>query len=163
MLGYPGAGKTTVASYIAKLTGAYHLSSDALRAELFPQPTFNSNEHAKLYKILDEKTVSALEAGQDVIYDANLNRMQHRQEKYDICKHIGAQPVLVWVQTPKPLAKKRASDTSRQHLWPKLETPDAMFDRIADVIEPPTAKEPYIALNGTDATESYIGKVLGLE
>jgi len=156
MLGYPGAGKTTTAKAIAEITGAEHYSSDLIRTELFPHPTFSQEEHDKLYAELDRRIEAALAAGKDVIYDANLNRLVHRQEKYDICKRTHAQSVLLWVKTPRELAKTRAVHDSRQHLWPKDEAPNDMFERIAKVIEEPDQNEPFIEVDGTKVSPSYI-------
>ena len=160
MFGYPGAGKTTTAEVVQQLTGAEHLSSDRLRAEMFPKSDFSQDEHDRLYETLDQNTKQLLEQGKDVIYDANLNRYGHRKDKYDICRQTGAKAILLWVQTPKPLAKERAGHYSRQHLWPVDETPSQLFDRIADVIEEPTASEPYIAIDGTKVDQDYIRQKL---
>jgi len=160
MLGYPGAGKTTAATFIAKLTGAVHLSSDQIRLELFPKPTFSTQEHQQLYAAIDAKTKQLLSEGKSVIYDANLNRYIHRQEKYEICRQTGATPILVWLQVPKATAKERASHISRLHLWPNHESPERMFDRIAEVIEKPKDDEPCIALDGTKVDEVYVREKL---
>lgn len=162
MLGYPGAGKTTTAKVIRELTGAEHLSSDALRLELFPNPQFSQAEHDELYKILDTRTERLLREGKDVIYDANLNRQRHRQDKYDICQRTNAKSVLVWVQTSKGLAKQRASTNDRLQLVPHGETLEQMFDRIAEIIEEPTADEPFVSIDGTQVTPDYVAKTLGL-
>ena len=114
MMGYPGAGKTTTAQLIAKLTGAVHISSDKMRLALFPKLEFTPEEHQILYKELDHITKELLKAGKDVIYDANLNRLIHRKEKYDVCRKVGAKPELIWVQTDKKVAKKRAMHDSRR-------------------------------------------------
>lgn len=163
MLGYPGAGKTTIARLLSELTGAYHLSSDEIRAQLFQKPTFSATEHQQLYEYLDQLTATALEAGQDVIYDANLNRKLHRQQKYDICRRVGAEATLTWVKTPRQLAKDRASHDSRQHLWPQNESADAMFERIANLIEAPLANEPHLVIDGTKVTASYLRDALDLD
>lgn len=162
MMGYPGAGKTTASEVIHSLTGAVHLSSDTLRTKMFPHPKFNQPEHDALYAELDKQTEELLSQGQDVIYDANLNRLKHRNEKYDICNRTGAQPVLIWVQTSKQLAKQRAVDEGRLHLVPKNETLGDMFDRIANIIEEPTADENYIQIDGTKITPAYISQALNL-
>lgn len=162
MLGYPGAGKTTAAEVINKITGAEHISSDKARTKMFPHPSFNEAEHTQLYRALDKETEQLLAAGNDVIYDANLNRHRHRMDKYDICNRTGAKSVLVWVQTPKELAKSRAVHHSRSHLVPTEETPHDMFERIAAVIEPPHANEPFITVDGTKITPEYIAEQLGL-
>src|SRR5690554_3920729 len=110
MLGYPGAGKTTTAKIVSKLTGATHLASDKIRLELFPQPKFTPEEHRQLYETIDRRTKELLQQGKSVIYDANLNRYIHRREKYDICRQTSAQPVLLWVQASSELARQRATE-----------------------------------------------------
>lgn len=161
-MGYPGAGKTTTAKIIHELTSADHISSDATRLKLFPQPTFSQMEHDQLYRHLDKEVEKLLREGKDVIYDANLNRFRHRQEKYDMCERTGAKPVLIWLQTPKELAKSRAVHQSRAHLVPHDESPAAMFERIAKVIEEPRKAEHYISLDGTKVTPGYVAAQLGL-
>lgn len=160
LIGYPGAGKTTTAKIIHELTGAEYISSDELRGKMFPHPTFSQVEHDELYRRLDRLTESALREGKDVIYDANLNRYRHRKEKYDICARTNAKPVLLWVQTARELAKNRAIHNSRSHLWPKEETPQEMFERIAKVIEKPRADEPYMDVDGTRITTEYMRNLL---
>lgn len=162
MMGYPGAGKTTTANVLHELTGAVHLSSDAMRSVLFVEPDFSEQEHATLYEHLDKTTVDLLKAGQDVIYDANLNRLQHRQEKYAICEQAGAEPVLLWLKTPRDMAKERAGHMSRQHLWPPNTTPEQLFEHVANVIEEPGANERYTEVDGTKVTPEYIKELLGL-
>ena len=162
MFGYPGAGKTTTAKIIHDLTNAVHLSSDELRLQMFPEPQFTPEEHDKLYKALDDQPRQLLSAGKSVIYDANLNRRQHRQEKYDICQQTGAKPVLVWIQTPSDIAKQRATHVERQHLVPKAESPENMFDRIAGIIESPTPEENPVKLDGTLITPDYVNQMLKL-
>lgn len=160
MMGYPGAGKTTTADAIHQLTGAVHLASDKVRLQINPKPSFNHAEHVELYKTLDKMTEQLLGEGKDVIYDANLNRYQHRLEKYDICNRLNAQPILVWVQTEKTLAKQRAVDEERAHLVPQNETASDMFDRIAAVIEPPRTDEQPILVDGTKVSPDYINSLL---
>lgn len=160
MLGYPGAGKTTVAELLHTLTGAVHLSSDKTRLEMFANPSFSSQEHDALYQALDSQTETWLAQGKSVIYDANLNRYQHRADKYAICERTGAKAILLWVQTPKQLAKERAAHMSRLHLVPDNESPEKMFDRIAAVIEEPTPNEPFIQLDGTKITPAYLTQKL---
>lgn len=162
MMGYPGAGKTTIAGMIAEQTGAVLLSSDVVRMELFPEPTFGQAEHDQLYTALDNKTLELLQSDQSVIYDANLNRYQHRQEKYDICARTGATPVLVWVRTAKDVSKERAVHDSRSHLVPQNETAEAMFDRIAHIIEEPAKDEPVVQIVGEDVTPEIIKAKLNI-
>lgn len=162
MLGYPGAGKTTTAKIVERLTGAVRLSSDEIRLELFPHPKFSEDEHRKLYEHLDHETARLLRAGKSVIYDANLNRYQHRHDKYAICQELQANRQLLWIQTSQPISKDRATHHSRSHLWKEAERPEAMFDRLVGVFEEPHQDEPFVALDGTAITPDYVAQKLGL-
>lgn len=156
LIGYPGAGKTTAAKLIAELTGANRLSSDEVRLQLFAKPKFSEAEHQKLYAHLNTRCQDLLQAGTSVIYDANLNRYEHRQEKYDIAHKLGVKTVLIWVKTPRPLAKERATHTERARFIPQHETAPAMFDRIADIIEPPKPHESAVIIDGTHITRQAV-------
>lgn len=161
MFGYPGAGKTSTAKVIQKLTGAEHLSSDEIRLELFPKPTYTQEEHDAVYDELNRRAEALLKEGKSVIYDANLNRYKHRLEKYEMCERTGAKAVLIWVQTPKDLARERAVMRGHHHLVPKDETFESMFDRVTDVIEEPREDEPLYTLSGDPLEESAVSELLG--
>lgn len=163
MLGYPGAGKTTTAKIIAELTGAVHLTSDVIRLELFPLPEFTEEEHQTLYEIIDKRAEDLLLAGKSVIYDANLNRFEHRDQKYSICRKVKARSVLVWVQTPVEVAKKRATELAENNpTRPFGNLDETTFDRLAIAIEPPHKTEQHFVLDGTKITTSYVQKKLGI-
>ncbi len=160
MLGLPGAGKTTTAQLIADLTGAVRLSSDELRFKLIEAPTFTQAEHDIVYRTLDYISELLLSQGISVIYDANLNRFRHRQDKYAICERAGAQAVLVWIKTPRDLAKQRAVHEDRAHFAPKDETLEGMFERITDVFEPPQAGEAPVLIDGTHIDAEIVRQAL---
>ena len=157
LLGYPGAGKTTTAKIISQLTGAEYLSSDVLRKQLFPQSNFNQAEHDELYAILDSQLVESMKQGKDVVYDANLNRLVHRQEKYDLAAKYKYKTVLVWVKTPRQIARqRRIEEFEHHHLVPPHETPAEMFERTASAFEEPLENEPHIEIDGTKVTQDYV-------
>ena len=160
MFGYPGAGKTTAAKVVQEITGAEHLSSDVLRLELFPNPTYDQAEHDAVYAKLDERAEEYLRQGKSVIYDANLNRYKHRLEKYELCDRTGAKAVLLWVQTPKQLARERAVMRGHHHLVPKDETFESMFDRVTSIIEEPQEDEPLYTINGNPLNRNEVSELL---
>src|SRR3989344_1358480 len=162
MLGYPGSGKTTTAKIIHELTGAVHLASDKIRLELFSEPRFTPEEHEVLYRELDRRTEELLARGKDVIYDANLNQYPHRKEKYEISERTGTKTVLIWIKTQRDVSKTRATHTSRSRLWPSGEAADKMFERLADIFEPPLTSEVHVELDGTKITPAYVQKALQL-
>lgn len=162
LMGLPGAGKTTLAKTIQKITKAARLSSDDYRILIYPEPTFSQKEHDNLYGLLDHSVGHLLEADHDVIYDANLNRRVHRDEKYALAEKYGAKVKLWWVKTPQELAKQRRIDEQDHLLIPEGETPEKMFDRIAEVFEPPGEDENFTVVDGTGITKDKIKELLDL-
>ncbi len=160
LMGLPGAGKTTLGKMIQKETKAIRLSSDEYRLLIFPEPTFTQQEHDNLYGLLDHNVEHLLEAGHSVIYDANLNRRHHRDEKYELAKRHGADVKLIWVKTDEDFAKERRKKTQDNRLIPQGETSEKMFDRIAAVFEPPQKDEPYETINGEFITDKGVEKLL---
>jgi predicted kinase len=159
-MGLPGSGKTTLASILASITGATLVSSDESRLLMFEKPSFSPEEHDMLYTNLDHNVEHLLEAGKDVIYDANLNRLEHRQQKYILAHKHGADVRLWWVQVPEAYAKNRRMSEQDERLIPSGETSEKMFDRIASIIEQPLDTELYSIVDGTDIKPETISKLL---
>ncbi|MCA9330583.1 ATP-binding protein [Candidatus Saccharibacteria bacterium] len=163
MMGLPGAGKTTVAEHISQLTGALHISSDDIRRELFPHSTFTQSEHDQLYAELDKRVEQALRTGHSVVYDANLNRRQHRDEKRALAEQLTVVTKLIWVKTPEEIARERRVNDQPQHdLTPTNETPADMFDRIAQLLEPPQTDETYVMIDGQHVSTESVSSALGI-
>jgi predicted kinase len=163
MLGYPGAGKTTAAEAIARLTGAVHLSSDAFHVAVFPEQTFSKEEHTLRYRTLDYVTELLLRSGVSVIYDANMNRYIHRLEKYRICEKYGVKPKLIWVKAPEPTARVRATvEGEDDPKRPYGNLDETTFNRLVRNIQPPRGDEPCIEIDGTKITDDYVAAQLGL-
>ncbi len=162
LMGLPGSGKTTLGKIIQKLTKAVRLSSDDYRLFIFPEPTFSQKEHDSLYGMLDHNIEHLLQAGHDVVYDANLNRRKHRDEKYALAKKYNANVVLWYLSTSKTMSKKRRMEEQDYTLVPEGETPERMFDRIADIIEVPESDEKHFDIDGTDIEVAEIKKLLNL-
>lgn len=160
LMGLPGAGKSTLARQLSELTKATRLSSDETRIMLFDEPCFSQDEHDRLYAILDHNLEHLLAAGMDVIYDANLNRRVHRDEKYATAREYDAEVKLWWVQTPEELAKQRRVDEQDELLLPEGETSEKMFDRIAAIIEKPGNDEPHVVIDGRNIKPDDIKKHL---
>lgn len=160
LMGLPGSGKSTLARVLQDLTGATLFSSDEERLKLFPNPCFSQEEHDNLYGIIDHNVEHLLQAGRTVIYDANLNRKHHRQEKYDLAVKYDAKVILWSVQVPSELAKERRMTKQDKRLIPDGETSARMFDRIAQVIEEPGTNEHCIKVDGTRINSQYVKELL---
>lgn len=161
MMGLPGAGKTTIARLIEEQTGATRLTSDEIRLQLWPEPTFTEAEHQELYDYIDNQTEELLSAGKSVVYDANLNRLVHRQQKYAIAQKTGAAVKLLVVRTPTELAHQRSvveADGQPNRVFGNLD--EAVFDRLKNEIEWPTADEPFVEIRGVEVNADDIHQIL---
>jgi predicted kinase len=148
-IGYPGAGKTTVAKIIAHATGALHIWADVERHKLFQQPTHCEAESVQLYDRLNREAEALLAAGRGVVFDTNFNFYADRQKMRDIAAGCGAMTRLIWVSLPKRLAKRRAVDHPRNRNGYLVSMTGQEFDAIVAKLEPPREDEKFIKIDGT--------------
>ncbi len=162
MLGYPGAGKTTVSKLIHELTGAVHLWADQVRRERFGEPSYSRSENLRLYSHLNEMTAELLKSGQSVIFDTNFNFYKDRQNLRAIASNHNANCHLIWVRTPKEIARDRAVDNAHKHADTRVlgHMPSDDFERMSSNLEEPHSDESYILVDGTKVTKEYIAKLL---
>ncbi len=160
MLGYPGAGKTTVAKIVCDITGAEHLWADFERKLLFGEPSYSQEENDTIYDSLNERAKSLLGSGRSVMYDTAFNHYGDRKKLEEIATASGADTILLWVQAPKEVAKERAVER-RDHQPTRVlndSTPMHVdhFEYLSDKLEEPMPNEKFIKIDGTKVTKDYI-------
>jgi predicted kinase len=162
-IGYPGAGKTTIAKYIEQHTGAVHLWADKERQKLFGYATHSAAENIKLYDYLDETTDKLLAEGKSVIFDTNFNYHKDRMMLKAIAEERGAETKVIWVNTPKEICKPRAlHHTHRDRNGYQVTMTEQEFDRLANHLEPPTEDEKALTIDGSDLSKVNLKEVLAL-
>jgi predicted kinase len=147
-IGYPGAGKTTVAKIIAETTGAAHLWSDQERHKLFGQPTHSRQESLQLYDELNRRAGELLAAGRSVVFDTNFNFYADRQKLRDIAVRHGAETVVIWITVPQEVAKTRAVHATYSRNGYSAGMTEEQFDAIVAKLEPPAKDEKVIKIDG---------------
>lgn len=150
MIGYPGAGKTSVSKAIAEATGAVHVWSDVERHKMFPEPTHSTTESLQLYDHLNNFTEELLSQGKSVIFDTNFNFAADREKLREIANRQGAETVVVWVNTPAEVAKTRAVGVPMNRNGYTVSMSEEQFNSIVSKLEPPTDNENVIKIDGTD-------------
>ena len=146
-IGYPGAGKTTVAKAIAEATGAFHLWADAERHKLFPVPTHSLAESNQLYAQLNDEADKLLSEGKSVAFDTNFNFRADRKKLCDIAARRGAETIVVWVTTPIDEARKRAVGEHVMRNGYAMTMTETQFNNIVAKLEPPAKDEKIIKIN----------------
>jgi predicted kinase len=105
--GLPGTGKSYFCRRLAGRLPFVILESDALRKRLFRAPTHSANESAYLFRTIHYLIEVLLKKGIPVILDATNLSERHREPIYSIAEHSNARLVLVNVEAPPELVKKR--------------------------------------------------------
>lgn len=160
MLGHPGSGKSYFAKQLAPKIDAVRFNADHLRTTI--ASTYHKIPHPDAESIvfgsLNYATYETLKAGHSVLYDIQHNKQAHREKLTKMAANLGVWSVIVWIKTPYDVALLRGQTRD--------ETPDqrkkseahmrALLDRCIRDLEPPTANEALIALDGTqDFTLQY--------
>jgi len=161
-IGYPGAGKTSVARFVAGAAGAVHLWADVERHKLFRHPTHSEAESLELYDRLNRRASELLAAGKSVVYDTNFNFYRDRQKMRDIAVRSGGEPVLIWISVPKRVAKQRAVHAAETRNGYEFSMSDAQFEAITSKLEPPVKDEKFIKVDGLKLDKRHVLTQLGL-
>ena len=160
-VGYPGAGKTTIAKIIHEETGAVHLWADRERQKMFGYPSHSQDESRQLYKALNIRAEDLLKDGKSVIFDTNFNYRRDRDLMRSIADRYGAKTVLVWVSTPRPIAKDRAlHHTHRDRNGYLVSMSESEFDHLSDHLEEPEDDEHALKIDGTNIERETLLKQL---
>lgn len=148
-VGFPGAGKTSMAKIIQEATGAIHLWADNERWQMFGTPTHHDDESRKLYEYLNDKTAQLLNSGKSVLFDTNFNHRFDRDHLRAVAQKNNADTVLIWLTTPADVARDRAvhSKDSRNGYTMNM-TPEE-FENITAKLEPPSEDENPLKFDGT--------------
>ena len=149
MIGYPGAGKSTVANFIQDQTGAIHLMADQERHKMFEDPTHSETESQSLYNELNKRTEELLSQGYSVVFDTNFNFYADRQKLRAIADKYNAETIVVWVIIDKDLARTRAVHTEYIRNGYSASMSEELFNKIVEKLEAPTKDEKVIKIDGT--------------
>ncbi|MDT7830058.1 ATP-binding protein [Pricia sp. S334] len=79
VLGLPGSGKSYFAERLAKRLDAEYVSSDRLRKQLFPEPTYSDLEKANVYYAMLKKMQETNAQERNLVLDATFHKKSTRQ------------------------------------------------------------------------------------
>ncbi|WP_415378701.1 AAA family ATPase [Halosimplex sp. TS25] len=105
--GLPGVGKSTVAAEIADRLGVERVRSDAVRAELFDDPTYSRAEKDRVYATMLERARASLAEGRAAVLDATYERKVDRDDAAALADEVGAELFLVRVFCEESVARER--------------------------------------------------------
>lgn len=149
-VGYPGAGKTTLAVSLKYWLDAVHLRADKIGLELFRFPTFSAAERQAVHQEMHYRAIDAIQSGTSVIYDAATNTRAQRGAVAALGEKLGVPTIGLWVQVPTELAMNRAGKLRDSRLAGPVARiiPPAIFMQYVQAFETPTQDEACIVVSG---------------
>ena len=108
--GLPGAGKTTLSKDLARLINAVILSTDKIRKEMFPRPTYSKQERRLVYDILELIAKYLYNARVNCILDATFNTEYSRKKLKDRISIPDEQFCIVECTCPEHVIISRLKD-----------------------------------------------------
>jgi DegV family protein with EDD domain len=134
--GLPGAGKSHLGREISKGYPLAHLESDALRKVLFRHPDHGAEESKRLFVACHALLDSLLARGVSALLDATNLKEMHRRPLYRIAERNGAKLVLVEVQAPAEVARRRLEERSRgENPWDLSDAGPDVYKRMRNDVE----------------------------
>jgi adenylate kinase family enzyme len=127
---------------------------------MFGTPTHSNKENDALYASLNEQTAQLLAEGKSVIFDTNFNFVKDRLYLRTIADRCGAETTVIWVATPKTVAKARAVRDSNLRNGYKFLMSEGEFDTIASHLEPPSKDEKVVKIDGVKLDRAALIQLL---
>ncbi len=149
MIGISGSGKTTYAHSLSQ--NAVVLSSDEIRKELYGKEE-EQGDPAKVFELMFNRTMAALRAGKDVIYDAT-NVV--RKRRVALLQKLPKETFKVAVVVATPIQECLDRNKERERRVPR----DVIMKQLRS-FEVPLESEGFnhitVVLSGTENDEFYL-------
>jgi predicted kinase len=159
--GLPGAGKSFFARQFAETFGTACIRSDIIRAELFGQPQYTSDENEIVARMVEYVASQLARTGRSFMIDGNCNTAAARAHIEQLAKASGYKTLVVWVQTDPAMAKMRSLRRNPKKV-DDLYNPsltDTQFKVFSQRFASP-AKEQYVVISGMHAYSTQARTVL---
>jgi len=108
--GLPGTGKSYLSRRLAERVPLLILESDLLRKTLFSSPDYTAGESSQLFQAIYQLVEELLREGISLILDATNLAERFRERLYGIADRLYARMVLVSVEAPPELVKRRLEE-----------------------------------------------------
>jgi predicted kinase len=149
LYGYPGSGKTYVATHLKESLQIAHVNSDRIRAELFQTPRYDTQENSVVNHLMNYLTEELLSAGVSVIYDTNVLRTAQRRRLRELVQNHKGEFLLIWLQIDADSALHRTQNRDRRTSIDKYAQPHTpqSFNTTIGAMQNPNA-EDYLVISG---------------
>lgn len=148
MVGSPGSGKSYLGRTLSAALDALLIQTDAVRKELFPEPSYSQREAAAVYAACHRHIAEALARGERVVFDGTNLRERQRNTLYRLADQAGATLLVVVAYASEAVIRERLRQRAEGH------DPDDQSDadwpvylRMRGAVEP--VLRPHLVVNTT--------------
>ena len=99
----------------------------------------------------------ALQEGNSVVYDDNNVRLEHREELREIARRLGAEDVVIYLNTPLELIRER--EATNRETGERHEVEPTNFQTVLEQLEPPMSKENVLEFKPNTNVEEFLDKL----
>lgn len=136
--GLPGSGKSTVAQALRGRVDAVAVQSDVVRKQLFPVPSYTSEESAWVFAVINRVIERLLCRGVPVVLDATNLLERHRRQVAGIAGRCHARRLMVWVEASEQEIRRRlaARHSGGRAAYDVSDATIAVYEQLRGRVEP---------------------------
>ena len=159
MCGLAFSGKSTLARKIAEHTNSKLIAFDKLWVEKDKdQPVPKGAEGWRfIRKVGQDEVTKAIQEGNSVVYDDNNVRFEHREELREIARRLGAEDVVIYLNTPLELIRER--EATNRETGERHEVEPTNFQTVLEQLEPPISNENVLEFKPNTNVEEFLDKL----
>lgn len=159
MCGLAFSGKSTLARKIAEHTKSKLIAFDRLWVEKDKDQSVPKGVEGWRFirKVAQDEVTKALQEGSSVVYDDNNIRFEHREELREIARRLGAEDVVIYLNTPLELIRER--EAANRVTGDRHEVEPVNFQTVLEQLEPPIQNENVLEFKPNTNVEEFLGKL----
>src|SRR3990167_1792618 len=159
MCGLAFSGKSTIARIIAERTGSRIIAFDKLWVEKEKEQPITKGDKGWRFirKVAQDEIANTLREGQSVVYDDNNVRFEHREQVREIARNLGANPIVIYLNTPMELIRER--ELANKTTGERHEVEPENFQKVVEQLEVPTANEDALEFTPDTDIEKFLSEL----
>ena len=162
LVGYPFAGKTTLAKELEKRFGFRRLSVDDVKFELGHKDISDNDipdeAWKRIFTELDRRIVENLKMGKTIVNEYPWISKEWRDKGRKLATDLGIETKIIFVDIPEEIVRKRWLENKEKH--DRFDIPEDVFEDAIEQFEKPTVNENVIVYQQEEDLDQWINKNL---
>ena len=159
MCGLAFSGKSTLARKIAERTGSRLIAFDMLWIEKEKEQHIIKGDEGWRFimKVAQDEIANTLKEGQSVVYDDTNVRFEHREEVREIARNLGVNPIMIYLNTPMELLRKR--EFTNKTTGERHDAEPENLQKVVEQLKVPTSNENVLEFTPNTDIENFFSEL----